>query len=278
MPRKLAAAFLDEMCQTADSRRDVETRLGQLMLDELAPLPESSAVGSLAAMLADQARRATVQRAMPDLSPRGALEWMKLDQKLRYVEGLQPMTEDRIKGLATESAAELLRSECLARAIFDAMPGMNELTTRFPGLVALLDLAAIKAVASQLETVAAPVHLNRFDIIRKIGSGGMGTVYEAVDREQEMRVALKTMQRKTAVDLFSFKQEFRSLADIVHPNLVRLYELVSDGQSWLYTMELVDGTDLRSWVRRSLAEPSSPVTLPSPAAVTLTLRSAEQSV
>ncbi len=131
------------------------------------------------------------------------------------------------------------------------MPSPDELTARFPNLVGLLDLPAIKAAARQLETVAAPVDLTRFDVIRKIGAGGMATVYEAIDREQNMRVALKTMRRNTAVDLFRLKQEFRSLADIVHPNLVRLYELVSDGKSCLYTMELIDGIDFRSWVCRS---------------------------
>jgi eukaryotic-like serine/threonine-protein kinase len=251
MPRQLAAAFLDEMCQSADYRREVESRLGSVALAELTPLPETSEVCALAAKLAEEAHKATLQRTMPDLSPRGTVEWMKLDAKLRWIEGFPSVTEDRIRGLVGEFAAELLRSECLSRAVFDAMPSKNELTARFPNLAGLLDLPAIKAAASQLEATAAPVHLTRFDIIRKIGSGAMATVYEAVDREQNMRVAMKTMRHNTAVDLFRLKQEFRSLADIVHPNLVRLYELISDGRSWLYTMELIDGTDFRSWVRRS---------------------------
>ena len=273
MPGPLARAFLDEMCETADYREEAEIRLGRLTLGELAPVLKTD-LGALAAKLADEARRTTPQRAMPDLEPRALLEWMKLDQKLRWIEGFPSLTESRMGTLASEYAAELLRSECLARAVFDAMPGKNEIAARFPGLVALLDLAAIEGVAKQLEAAAAPVHLKRFDLIRRIGAGGMGTVFEAIDREQNMRVALKTMRRNTAVDLFRFKQEFRSLADIVHPNLVRLYELVSDGQSWLYTMELVDGVDFLAWVRRTGSEGG---VSNSPATATMTLLSDENS-
>ncbi len=95
---------------------------------------------------------------------------------------------------------------------------------------------------------------DRFEILREIGAGGMGVVYEAIDREQDARVALKTMQKLRAFELYRFKKEFRALADIVHPNLIRLYELVSDGRDWFYTMELVDGVDFLSWLRGGSAE------------------------
>ena len=156
-----------------------------------------------------------------------------------------------------EQTVEQLFAAALDRKPEDRIAFLDRVCAGAPELRQRIDelLLANEQAGSFLESqkliFAAPMHLARFDIVRKIGSGGMGTVYEAVDREQNMRVALKTMQHNTAVDLFRFKQEFRSLADIVHPNLVRLYELISDGQSWLYTMELVDGTDFRSWVRRS---------------------------
>lgn len=49
--------------------------------------------------------------------------------------------------------------------------------------------------------------------------------------------------------MLRFKNEFRILQDIEHPNLVSLGELIEDSGRWFFTMELVDGTDFWSWVR-----------------------------
>src|SRR5207248_3394575 len=69
----------------------------------------------------------------------------------------------------------------------------------------------------------------RFVIVRRIGAGGMGIVYEAHDRQRNERVALKTLPQVEAAALYYLKQEFRSLTDVTHPNLVALHELISAG-------------------------------------------------
>ena len=78
---------------------------------------------------------------------------------------------------------------------------------------------------------------DRFELIRTLGRGGMGTVYEALDHESNIHVALKTISRLSPEALLSFKREFRSLVRISHPNLITLYEMFSSDEQWFFTME-----------------------------------------
>jgi hypothetical protein len=89
----------------------------------------------------------------------------------------------------------------------------------------------------------------RFEIVRRLGAGGMGVVYEALDREHGSHVALKTLRRLDARTILRFKQEFRALEGLHHPNLVELGDLIEDRGRWFFTMELVRGVDFLSYVR-----------------------------
>jgi len=77
----------------------------------------------------------------------------------------------------------------------------------------------------------------------------MGVVFEAFDRERGHPVALKTLQHFDAASLRRFKAEFRELHDIEHPNLGELYELLEEDGNWFFTMELVEGESLLSFIR-----------------------------
>ncbi len=100
---------------------------------------------------------------------------------------------------------------------------------------------------------------DRFEVLRCLGAGGMGVVYEVYDRDRNIRVALKTLRQIDATGLYRFKHEFRGLAETVHPNLVPLYELISDGSTWFFTMELIDGVDFLSYVRAGQNTAPAPV-------------------
>ena len=78
---------------------------------------------------------------------------------------------------------------------------------------------------------------DRFQVVRRLGAGGMGVVYEVIDHEREQRMALKTLHRLEAEALLRLKAEFHGLLDLQHPNLVRLGELHSAGaEQWFFTI------------------------------------------
>ena len=101
---------------------------------------------------------------------------------------------------------------------------------------------------------------DRFVHRRCLGTGSFGSVHEVYDRKRQASVALKTPHETTASSLFLFKREFRTLAEVHHPNLVNLQELIVDGNHWCFTMELIEGTDILHFLRGSLGPGSGPGT------------------
>ena len=83
----------------------------------------------------------------------------------------------------------------------------------------------------------------------------MGSVYLVYDKQLDTKVALKTLNVSSGLDIYLFKREFRSLADLRHVNLVTLYELVSEGELLFFTMEYVVGVPFDRYL---LAQSSSP--------------------
>ena len=105
------------------------------------------------------------------------------------------------------------------------------------------------------------VGTERFSLRRKLGAGGMGVVYEAHDRQMNKAVALKTLSRAEPDQIYRFKREFRTLADVSHPNIAALYELMSEGYHWFFTMELIKGVSFIQYVRPDLKRSSPESTL-----------------
>jgi serine/threonine protein kinase len=102
---------------------------------------------------------------------------------------------------------------------------------------------------SEAESLREMLNSVRFTLVRRLGAGGMGVVWEAYDQQRSELVALKTMRRIDPSALVRFKQEFRGLSDISHSNLVNLYELFAVKDRWFFTMELVEGCDFLTFVR-----------------------------
>lgn len=98
---------------------------------------------------------------------------------------------------------------------------------------------------------AEPKTLAGFELIQKLGQGGMGAVYRARHPRTKAEVAIKVVlahlgQRSEVQE--RFKREVKAMASVEHPNLIRVLEAgVEDGHSYC-VMQLVDGKDLAGWV------------------------------
>jgi eukaryotic-like serine/threonine-protein kinase len=103
-------------------------------------------------------------------------------------------------------------------------------------------------MVDQLDRLQAAV-AGRYRIERRLGAGGMGVVYEAYDRTRERSVALKTLYFDNPDAVYRLKKEFRTLADVAHPNPISLYELVGEDDIWYFTMELIHGETFQDYVR-----------------------------
>ena len=88
----------------------------------------------------------------------------------------------------------------------------------------------------------------RYQLLRLLARGGMGEVFAAVDRSTGARIALKRMltpapqQRSPVVH---FMREYHALSELRHPRIIEVFDYGVDGARPYYTMELLDGQDLR---------------------------------
>lgn len=110
---------------------------------------------------------------------------------------------------------------------------------------------------------AGEVLSGRFQIIRFIGRGGMGEVYEAMDLDLEARIALKTIRSEIAIQansLTQFKREMQLARRVTHPNVCRMFDLeyhrpplevgFSGGVVTFLTMEFLEGETLAARLHR----------------------------
>ncbi len=110
--------------------------------------------------------------------------------------------------------------------------------------------ATITAEARQKkqEAATAVADLPRYRMLHELGRGACGVVYRVRDEQVGRDVALKRLLKFTPRALQLFKQEFRSLADIAHPNIASLYDLHSEDGDWSFTMELLEAVEFNEYV------------------------------
>ena len=92
---------------------------------------------------------------------------------------------------------------------------------------------------------------DRYELGELLGRGGMGAVYRAQDRSTHREVALKRLSHDdesspSAHDELRFRREFHTLASLHHPRIVEAYDYGMDDGGCFYTMELLEGMDLKA--------------------------------
>lgn len=90
----------------------------------------------------------------------------------------------------------------------------------------------------------------RYTFVRELGRGGMGQVALVFDHERKQHVAQKRVLRSDPDSLVRIKREFRAVREVLHPNLLRLYELGQDERGPFFTMQVVAGSDFCAYCRQ----------------------------
>ncbi|HEY7422786.1 MAG TPA: protein kinase [Gemmataceae bacterium] len=263
---------------------DTPTRSGPDLARQFAELWEQEPRPDAGQFLADAG----------DVRPAQAGEVLRLDQRQRWQRGERPRLDEYLKVYPAlradvDQLLASVRQEFLLRQQHGESPSVGEYLRLFPEYSDLLRQALSVSEASEEESGDKYVSTNRalseslptlptagappvpdalalpslpgYHIVREVGRGGMGVVFQAFDRKRQRMIALKTMQGMDPRALLRFKQEFRSLADLNHPNLVTLYELIGDSLRWFFTMELIEGVSFLHHIHDELAQRSQQPTL-----------------
>ena len=94
--------------------------------------------------------------------------------------------------------------------------------------------------------------ISHYKILEKIGEGGMGVVYKAQDTKLDRLVAIKFLTAHSSNDEENnarFLQEAKAAASLNHPNILSIYEIDKEGNNQFIVMELIEGNDLRSFLK-----------------------------
>ncbi|HEY2253302.1 MAG TPA: serine/threonine-protein kinase, partial [Planctomycetaceae bacterium] len=232
--------------------------------DELRRLWQSGPPPDLDAFLA----------AAGPLSSASLFAVMRVDQRGRWAVG-QPLPAERYLAqypqlLADqETALDFIYGELLLRERHGEVLNVEEFVARFPAFGAMLrkqimlhravhaDPATDDRLPDEGRDRAVPAH-DRYQIVREVGRGGMGIVYEARQAGVNRVVALKVLSSGTHAAPEQ-RSRFRAEAELVgrlqHPHIVQIYEAGhQDGLPYL-ALELVSGGSLRS---RLTGAPQSP--------------------
>lgn len=95
---------------------------------------------------------------------------------------------------------------------------------------------------------------NRYEVIEKVGDGGMATVYKSRDKILNRKVAIKVLKEEFSNDqefIKRFQIEAQSAASLSHPNIVSIYDVANEGNLHYIVMELIEGRTLKELIKEN---------------------------
>lgn len=170
--------------------------------------------------------------------------------------GHNPVIEDYLEAAAPEMRRELFLELLLSEQEFFRNSGQlyqhSDYIERFPDYQREILQAFATAESDTLSAVedtirTKPVHVGSYRILERLGEGGMGTVYKAVDAAMHRTVAIKVLPRLLAQNdrvLARFQREMTTIARLDHPSVVRASHADCDADQHYIVMEYLDGLDL----------------------------------
>ncbi len=153
---------------------------------------------------------------------------------------------------------DVMAEEFLERYRAGERPALTEFAGRHPGLAERVrELFPALVLMEQLAPppgpagANGPARLGEYCIVREVGRGGMGVVYEAVQESLGRRVALKVLpaERCRGKFLERFWREARAAARLHHTNIVPVFGVGQDGGTHYYAMQFIDGRGLDELLR-----------------------------
>ena len=94
---------------------------------------------------------------------------------------------------------------------------------------------------------------DRYEILEKIGTGGMADVYKAVDNKLSRNVAVKVLKQEFSENenfVSKFRVEAQAAAGLMHPNVVNVYDVGEEDGIYYIVMELVEGITLKKYIEK----------------------------
>jgi serine/threonine protein kinase/Tfp pilus assembly protein PilF len=133
--------------------------------------------------------------------------------------------------------------------------------TRFCGSCGAPLHPSQESVPSRTETLQTPrkelasgsLFAGRFQVIEELGKGGMGKVYKVLDKDLDVKIALKLLKPEISSDeetIARFRNELKVARTVTHKNVCRMYDFGRAEGTYFITMEYVPGEDLKSTITR----------------------------